>query len=373
MSYYFAEPADRNPAISTLHNIENLVNRMHKLFVDLTHLGRHVTGLERISIDLFEKAAFEGFTIVPVRSRGTLAMVFVQQVWLPLLALLNPHALFVFPGFPPSPLFTFVRRRTILYVHDLFLITRKADLSLKARLYMRWPFAFAIRHLSHFLVNSEKTATELRAHAQATASIDLYRPEVKNIFNLQPRDHRRARPENTPVRMVSLGTVEPRKNYRAAIAICDALQQLGHHGIELHIIGRPGWGEDADALARAPGIVMRGYLSMADVKATIEAADLYLCTSHDEGLGLPLLEVQYSGIPVVAPDAPVFREVLGGSAIFIEPARPNEAAQVIDRILRTGDNGRQTAPSANLVRWTKSAKSDRQAVALLFTRLATTV
>jgi glycosyltransferase involved in cell wall biosynthesis len=346
------------------------IGRMRKLFVDLTHLGRHVTGLERISIDLFEKASFDGFTVVPVRSRGQIGMIVMQQIWLPLLAVLNPHAMFAFPGFPPSPLFALARSRTVLYVHDLFLITRKADLSLKARLYMRWPFAFAIRHLQHFLVNSEKTAAELRAHCPASANIVLYRPDVKNVFGLETRSSAHALSPDRPLRMVTLGTVEPRKNYRAAIAIRDALERLGHTKAELHIIGRPGWGDDAEALARAPGVVMRGYLSLTEAKAAIETADLYLCTSHDEGLGLPLLEVQYSGIPVVAPDAPVFHEVLGQSAIFIDPAQPEAAAQRIDQVLRGKAEAGSIAAAANLERWSGLAHGDRRAVANMFRSLA---
>ena len=55
------------------------------------------------------------------------------------------------------------------------------------------------------------------------------------------------------------------------------------------------------------------------MKRVLEAADVYLCTSHDEGLGLPLLEAQFAGLPIVAPDKPVFREVLAGSGTFIDP------------------------------------------------------
>ena len=82
-----------------------------KVYLDLTHLGRHVTGIERIAIELFEKQSFAGAVMQPVRSRGMLSMIIKQQIWLPLLALLHPSAKFVFPGFPPSPLFVLARRR----------------------------------------------------------------------------------------------------------------------------------------------------------------------------------------------------------------------------------------------------------------------
>ena len=62
----------------------------------------------------------------------------------------------------------------------------------------------------------------------------------------------------------------------------------------------------------------------------LQGADLFICTSHDEGLGLPLLEAQYGGLPVVAPDAAIFHEVLGVSGIFVDPADPVAAATTIE-------------------------------------------
>ena len=84
------------------------------VYLDLTHLGRHVTGLERIAIDLFEKAEFDGAEIKPIRANGIVDMIWKQQCLLPLIALFNRHARFVFPGFPPSPLFCLTRGRTHL-------------------------------------------------------------------------------------------------------------------------------------------------------------------------------------------------------------------------------------------------------------------
>jgi glycosyltransferase involved in cell wall biosynthesis len=272
--------------------------------------------------------------------------------------------LFVFPGFPPSPLFALAPARAILYVHDLFLLTRRDDLNSKARYYMRPAFALAVRRLRHFLVNSEKTRAELRAVCRNDASIDLYRPDVANVFALEPRKAAGPVADRTkPLRLIALGTVEPRKNYGAAVRIRDALERLGYERCELHIIGRQGWGEAAQALAATKSVVMRGFLSAQDVRSIIAQSDIYLCTSHDEGLGLPLLEVQYSGLPVVAPNAPVFHEVLGTSGIFIDPAAPDAAAAIIDAALTGKSRAAQCDRSiANVERWSASVRGDKAAV-----------
>ena len=40
------------------------------IYVDNTHLGRHVTGLERITLELFSEAALAPLDVVPVKAQG---------------------------------------------------------------------------------------------------------------------------------------------------------------------------------------------------------------------------------------------------------------------------------------------------------------
>lgn len=331
-----------------------------RVYLDLTHLGRHVTGIERVSIEQFEKVAFENADIVPVRSHGVLSMVLRQQLLLPWLALRHPKAHFIFPGFPPSPLFVMARRRVHLYVHDTFLITRSNDLSAKARLYMAPQFKIAVRRLKSFFVNSQKTRTDLMAHVAPDAAIALYRPSVANHFELSAVNRGRLAAMPRPLKLVALGTVEPRKNYAAALAILDSIRARHDQDAQLHIIGRAGWGDDAALVSSHPGVTVHGYLTAEAVKQVMEASDAYLCTSHDEGLGLPLLEAQFAGLPVIAPDQPVFREVLAGSGTFIDPKSPDEAADAIMQLC--GREGwRQACADAalnNVTRWNEAAEQD---------------
>ncbi len=341
---------------------------VQRVYLDLTHVGRHVTGLERIAIEQFEKVDFAGCEIVPVRAKGVLSMVLRQQLLLPLLALLRPSAHFVFPGFPPSPVFGFMSNRVTMYVHDLFLLTRTKDLSAKARLYMAPQFAFALQRLKRFLVNSEKTLGEVRGVCRNDATVTLYRPAVANVFALEAGQRAQENAKRRPLRLAALGTIEPRKNYAATVAILDELRSIGVTDAELHIIGRAGWGEDAQRIASHDGVTVHGYLPAQDVKALLEGADVYLCTSHDEGLGLPLLEAQYAGLPIVAPDAPVFREVLGSSGTFIDTANPKAAAAIIAALIQDRDWRTKHARAAldNVARWNDAAAQDLATAKRLF-------
>jgi glycosyltransferase involved in cell wall biosynthesis len=100
----------------------------------------------------------------------------------------------------------------------------------------------------------------------------------------------------------------------------------------------------------------------------LESADVYLCTSHDEGLGLPLLEAQYAGLPVVAPDKAVFREALGTSGTFIDTDDPGAAAQAIAALIAShGWRHRASdAAAANVARWNEDAAGDAAAACRRF-------
>lgn len=341
------------------------------IYVDHTHIGRHVTGLERITLELFSPEALAPLDIVPVTARGTRQMVTTQTFGLPM-RMAGSSALLLCPGFPPSPLLRPFASRVLPYIHDDFLLSRRAELNRRARLYMAAPFRMALRSYPRFLANSADTRQRLRAHCRDDADITLYRPQVGNVFGLDvgARASRAARP--MPLRLVALGTVEPRKNFVAAADIVSALRARGFADATLDIVGRPGWGDDWSRLEHSPGTTLHGYQSAERVRQLLDEADIFICTSHAEGLGLPLLEAQYGGLPVVAPDAPVFREVLGDSGHFIDPADPAAAAARIAAMIADPSwRARQVVLAAdNLARWNALAAADRSGVIELIASLA---
>jgi glycosyltransferase involved in cell wall biosynthesis len=339
------------------------------IYVDHTHLGRHVTGLERITMELFSPSALAPLDIVPVIAHNVPQMITTQTLGLPL-KLARSSSVLLCPGFPPSALLRPFAARVLPYIHDLFLLSRPADLNRRARLYMAAPFKLAVRHYPHFLVNSLDTRKQLAAHCRPDAEITLYRPPVRNVFGLDATA-RAGRPPGR-LRLVALGTVEPRKNFVAAAEITGSLRALGFADATLDIVGRRGWGSDWQTLETMSGVTLHGYQSADRVRELLHDADIFICTSHEEGLGLPLLEAQYAGLPVIAPDAAIFREVLDVSGIFIDTAEPKAAAARIVALLAESDWRARHIDLAtrNLARWNALAAADRSAVIALIAALA---
>src|SRR3569833_2234447 len=294
------------------------------IYVDHTHLGRHVAGLERITLELFSEDALAPMTVVPITAQGTRQMIVRQTLGLPR-KLMAPDSILLCPGFPPSMLLRPFASRVLPYFHDDFLISRRADLNLRARRYLAAPFKLALRTYPRFLTNSATTRERLRQYSRRDSEITLCRPAVRNVFDVTDATRVERAANVSSLRLIALGTVEPRKNLIAAGRILTSLRTHGFADATLDIVGRRGWGPDWDQLEKIPGVTLHGYQSISCVADLLDKADIFICTSHDEGLGLPLLEAQYSGLPIMAPDAQVFREVLGESGIHIDTADPASA------------------------------------------------
>jgi glycosyltransferase involved in cell wall biosynthesis len=339
------------------------------IYIDHTHVGRHVTGLERITLELFSRTALAPLEVVPVTAGGISRMVMEQTFGLPL-RLATTSSILLCPGFPPSALLRPFASRVLPYIHDVFLLSRPADLNRRARLYMAAPFRLAARTYPRFLVNSLDTRQKLAEYCRPDATITPYRPSVRNVFGLSADG--RAQRRDGSLRLIALGTIEPRKNFLASARIVTALRAQGFPEATLDIVGRHGWSDDWKALQSVAGVTLHGYQPEERVRQLLDEADIFICTSHEEGLGLPLLEAQYGGLPIVAPDAAIFHEVLEASGVFIDPAKPMEAAARLAGLVSDPEWRSHYAAldAQNLRRWNALANADRDAVISLVAKLA---
>ncbi len=128
-----------------------------------------------------------------------------------------------------------------------------------------------------------------------------------------------------PPNFVVLGTIEGRKNHMLLLDVWEGLWSAsGSAAPRLTIIGRRGWACD-DVLARLDAggfgttIVEAGAVDDADIARLLSGARALLFPSHAEGYGLPLIEALGAGVPVIASDLPVFREIGQGVPELLPP------------------------------------------------------
>ncbi|PYD74822.1 glycosyltransferase family 4 protein [Novacetimonas pomaceti] len=126
---------------------------------------------------------------------------------------------------------------------------------------------------------------------------------------------------------VCLGTIEPRKNHLLllnlwrAMVECNGANNVPH----LVLVGRRGWENEniLDMIERCPALqgVVRECNGQSDpeVAALLLGARGLLFPSFAEGYGLPLSEALKLDVPAVCSDIPVFHEIAGKAATYVDP------------------------------------------------------
>lgn len=124
-----------------------------------------------------------------------------------------------------------------------------------------------------------------------------------------------------PPEVLVVGTIEPRKGIDAVLVAAEALWSRGSD-VTFTLVGSKGWIGEAtlraltDADAGPQGLRWLTGVNDEELIARYRSADLLLAPSRAEGYGLPIVEAQAFGLPVLARDLPVFREVGGANARY---------------------------------------------------------
>lgn len=130
---------------------------------------------------------------------------------------------------------------------------------------------------------------------------------------------------NRPTFIV-LGTVEARKNHLLLLRMwLRLIDRLGDKAPRLLIIGQRGWEADEvfdllDHCQKLRGhVVELNHCSDAELARHLASATALLFPTFSEGYGLPLIEALAAGLPAIASDLPIFREICGDIPAYLSP------------------------------------------------------
>ena len=152
--------------------------------------------------------------------------------------------------------------------------------------------------------------------------------------------------------ILMVGTVEPRKGHRQALG---ALELLWNDRIDLNlvIVGKKGWmTEDfAERVRLHPerGKRLFWFQGISDemLEQIYRSSRALLAASEGEGFGLPLIEAAQYGIPIIARDLPVFREVASDHAYYFRGRDEESLAHALREWLALG----KAISISNGLRW----------------------
>ncbi|MBS3905169.1 MAG: glycosyltransferase family 4 protein [Simkania sp.] len=133
--------------------------------------------------------------------------------------------------------------------------------------------------------------------------------------------------------LVTIGTLEPRKNFESVLSVYDAV--LSSHDpalvLPLVIIGGEGWRDShlkntlEKMKEKYPHKVLAiGYTAEEEQWYYLAGAHYLLLLSHYEGYGMPIAEARTCGVEVICTDSPEMREAALEQGVFIDKDRAHE-------------------------------------------------
>lgn len=258
--------------------------------------------------------------------------------------------------------------RTILTVHDLSFIRTPETATPDLRAYLNRVVPRSVSRADLVLADSEATRQDVIAFFRTPAEkIDVLYSGVGAHFQpARDGDTLRAVQERYGVGdapyILSLGTVQPRKNYGRLV---EAVRRLNQPDLKLVIAGGKGWLDDPlyeqiAALGFGERVVFPGHVPDEDLPALYSAAQVFAFPSLYEGFGLPPLEAMACGVPVVTSNVSSLPEVVGDAALLVDPYDVDALARALEQAL--ADEGlRRTLIQRGYLRarfftWEKAAR-----------------
>jgi len=250
--------------------------------------------------------------------------------------------------------------RTILTVHDLTFMRLPECAEAGLRAYLNKVVPRSIERADLVLADSHSTKNDL---------IELLGVSPDKIEVVYAGVERRFRPMEGEIALqrvrkrygldfrfiLSLGTLEPRKNFtglieayalmRGSRADFHTCQGMGDRGLKLVIAGGKGWLYDGvfarvEELGLENEVIFPGFVADEDLPALYNLAELFVFPSLYEGFGLPPLEAMACGTPVVISDRPSLPEVVGEAGLMVEATDGQELARAMEQVL-TDENLRR--------------------------------
>ena len=288
----------------------------------------------------------------------------------------RPAAFLSLDGF--TTLSTRVPRVTVL--HDLAFEHFPQDVGLVQRKYYHYFVPRFARASARLVAVSEATKADIvKTYGEDPAKISVAYNAPAELFQPQPaaaQHEIRARFSGGRPYFLFVGALQPRKNLGALLRAFDAFKTEGGSSAadaQLLIVGRKAWRagpifEAYQQMAHPADVQFTGRVSDADLAGLYAAAHATVYVPYFEGFGIPIVEAQASGCPVLTSSCSSMPEVAGDhGALLVDPLQPAAIAAGLARLWYEPDLRQQlvAAGTANLSRfsWARSAEVLWQAVA----------
>lgn len=262
--------------------------------------------------------------------------------------------------------------RQVCTIHDLIPLDHPEWFTPRFSGWYRWLMPKLARRAQHFIAVSQFTKRRMMEKLGVSGErITVVPNGVDSEFKPSPPDRieavRKRLGIKAPNYLLSLGSLEPRKNLGRLLKAWEQLAPELPEEIELVIAGAQGAslvfaGVKFDRLP--PRVHFTGYIDQKELPTLYSGALAFVYPSLYEGFGLPPLEAMACGTPVVTSIGSSLSEVVGDAAVVIDPECADSISEgmrsiVADSALRSRliQAGRDRAAHMT---WNRTAQMTRQ-------------
>lgn len=301
---------------------------MKKIFIEDGLALYNKTGIGQYTINLAQMLEGLGYEVVMPRKyflekiKNVSIKRILYVLWLnlvfPFLLLFSGCEKIIFSNFL-TPLYKIPTKKYYPVVHDLWAVKFPETMSKTKRDYQTWILKVIKNNYYKIITVSNTVKQEI---------IDYFgcNPDDINVIynyfsfgenpkiNLTDEEQMKIL-ENLGIKskeyILSVGSLNKRKNIQMLI---DAYSSIDTDK-KLVIVGKK---ENANLLSENKNIIFTGYVEDEELKVLYKNAMLFVFPSIYEGFGIPLIDAQNFGIPVLCSDIPVFREIGGRSIEYMK-------------------------------------------------------
>lgn len=228
----------------------------------------------------------------------------------------------------------------VVTVHDLGYRAFPESHPWKQRLYLELTTHWSVHVAQKVIAVSQATAKDLMAlhHTPPDRIRVIYEAPAQSAP--VPAQHVQAVRERYGLERpyaLFVGTIHPRKNIARLLQAYRSLSRNGGVTWDLVLAGAAGWqsegfDEQIAAMGLNRSVCWLGYVPDEELPALLKGALFFCFPSLFEGFGLPVLEAQSYGVPVVTSNNSALPEIAGDAALLVDPTDVDAIADAMLRL-----------------------------------------
>lgn len=160
--------------------------------------------------------------------------------------------------------------------------------------------------------------------------------------------------------ILSVGTLEPRKNLRNLLLAYDFLPLNLKNDYKLVICGAKGWNmgkiQETRNKKQNAKIIFLGYVPDDVLAKLYKEAKVFVYPSLYEGFGLPVIEAMQFDAPVITSDLSSLPEAAGDAAYLINPSKPKAISKALQAVLEGKIKLNRGLEQARKFNWSKTTR-----------------